>query len=116
MPRPLPNPKPAPVYKNWGKSKNSLKSLGEIKDMLMLIAMTLKYDQMVAHVYGIQPQESFRVAENRLETPSSSHLIFEPLQSKSSLAFGTRYAKINFPRFYGEDPMGWFMVKTFPIF
>lgn len=82
--------------KEMGEIKNSLKDLGDIKEMFT--AITLKYDQLATHVYGKRPQESFRVSENQLELAGSSH---------SAPPFGTRYAKIDFPKFFGDDPNGW---------
>ena len=77
---------------------NSLKSMGEIKEMLS--AITLKYDQIAAHVYGRHPQETPNgEVDDRIRTGSS--------QSQWTNGFGTRYAKIDFPRFFGEDPIGW---------
>ncbi|KAI8545250.1 hypothetical protein RHMOL_Rhmol07G0026600 [Rhododendron molle] len=79
-----------------GEIKNSLKDLGDIKEMFTTI--TLKYDQLATHVYGKHHQESFRVSENQLELVGSSH---------PAPPFGTRYAKIDFPKFFGDDPNDW---------
>lgn len=79
-----------------GEIKLSLQALGDFKEMFT--AITMKYDQMAAHVYGKQHQESFRISKNQLEVATSSH---------SVLAFGTKYAKIDFLKFFGDDPTGW---------
>lgn len=83
-----------------GEIKHSLKDLGDIKEMFAAIAV--KYDKMAEHIYGKHRQEhhhdSFRVSENHLELAGSSH---------STPNFRTRYAKIDFPKFYGEDPTAW---------
>ncbi|XP_057475850.1 uncharacterized protein LOC130763850 isoform X2 [Actinidia eriantha] len=78
--------------------RNSLKNFGEIKEMLS--AVTLKYDQMAAHVYGRQLQET---PHGELDIRVRA----EGSQSQGTTDFGTRYAKIDFPRFFGEDPTGW---------
>ncbi|GFS46186.1 hypothetical protein Acr_00g0100660 [Actinidia rufa] len=70
--------------------RNSLKGLGEIKEMLS--AVTLKYDQMAAYVYGRQPQEASSGELNTQLRAGSS-------QPQLTIGFGTRYAKIDFPKF-----------------
>ncbi|GFY97684.1 hypothetical protein Acr_12g0002250 [Actinidia rufa] len=78
--------------------RNSLKGLGKIKEMLS--AVTLKYDQLAAYVYGRQSQETFNgELDTRLRAGSP--------QPQLTTGFGTRYAKIDFPRFFGEDPTSW---------
>ena len=66
---------------------NSLKEMGEIKEMLS--AIILKYDQMAAHVYGRHLQEApSGELDNRNRAGSS--------QPQLMNGFGTRYAKIDF--------------------
>ncbi|GFY96099.1 hypothetical protein Acr_11g0004050 [Actinidia rufa] len=61
--------------------RNSLKGLGEIKEMLS--AVTLKYDQMAAYVYGRQPQEASSGELNTQLRAGSS-------QPQLTTGFGTR--------------------------
>lgn len=83
---------------------SSAKEAAEIKNNLVEIkefmaAVTFKYDQMAAHVYGKQRESTPGNSENHLGTESS--------QSHPLSGFGTRYAKIDFPKFFGENPSGW---------
>lgn len=108
--------------KEIGEIKNSLKDLGEIKELIE--AMNAKYDQMAAHVYGKQQENSGGVPRfQRQEHNQSSRqnhqdqlgaLGFQilgdiPARSgnhHSSFLY-QKFAKIEFPRFYGENPSGW---------
>lgn len=79
--------------------RNSLKDLGDIKEMLS--AVTMKYDQMAAHVYGKHPLDSPQGEyESQLMGPGSSQFRAEGFQSQPPSGFGTRYAKVDFPRFF----------------
>lgn len=90
--------------KEMGEIKHSLKDLGDIKELMT--AVSLKYDQIAAHVYGKkQPQETPKGRDYQMEIIGSSHHGFDQPHSQSSPAFGTRYAKIDFPKFFGEDPI-----------
>ena len=78
--------------------RNSLKGMGEIKEMLF--AITLKYDQMASHVHGRHTQETSSVElDNRIRAGSSQPQLMND--------FCTRYANIDFPKFSCEDPIGW---------
>ncbi|CAL5378579.1 unnamed protein product [Camellia sinensis] len=55
--------------------------------------MNVKYDQMANGVFGNHPETM--EAQVRSDSPQSSSF------------FNTRYARIDFPRFFGEDATGW---------
>ncbi|CAL5348860.1 unnamed protein product [Camellia sinensis] len=71
--------------------RNSLKDVNEIKELIF--AMNVKYDQMANGVFGNHPE----TVEARVRSDSP----------QSSSFFNTRYARIDFPRFFGEDATGW---------
>ncbi|CAL5376490.1 unnamed protein product [Camellia sinensis] len=71
--------------------RNSLKDVNEIKELIF--AMNVKYDQMANGVFGNHPETM--EAQVRSDSPQSSSF------------FNTRYARIDFPRFFGEDATGW---------
>lgn len=89
---------------------NSAKETEEIKNTLVEIkefmaAVTFKYDQVAAHVYGKQHESVHGVPENL--GLSSNQFRAESSQSQPFPEFGTRYAKIDFPKFFGDNPSGW---------
>lgn len=69
---------------------NSIKELKEL-----IVAMSVKYDQIAARTLNLGPEE----AEH-----SNSH---HGNGSHPSNSIHTRYAKVDFPKFQGEDPSGW---------
>lgn len=80
----------------------------------MLAAVTMKYDQMAAHAYGKNQETNLGDGNNQSFDlgPNSSQFRNEGFQNQPRnegfpYGIGTRYAKIDFPKFYGEDPTGW---------
>lgn len=86
---------------NSAKETTEIKNtLGEIKDFMA--AVTFKYDQMAAHVYGKQHESALGNSENQLVGSNQFRA-----ESSQLHGFGTRYAKIDFPKFFGDNPSGW---------
>lgn len=82
-----------------GEIKHSLKDLGDIKEMFT--AITMKYDHMAVHFLGNTLKNHVRFLKiNQLEIAGSSH---------STPVFGTRYAKIDFPKFLVMIHLGGFI-------
>lgn len=93
--------------------------------------MSTKYDQMAGHVHGKQRQDQNGVngfchqeqnginGMNRQEQPVNTQLGFQAFEAFEEIPqrlethfftpnlFNQRFAKIEFPRFYGENPTGW---------
>lgn len=66
-------------------------SIKELKELIL--AMSMKYDQMANKMSHPDREEDSQSQHNN--------------HSFSSNSVQTRYTKIEFPRFHGEDPSGW---------
>lgn len=82
--------------------KQSLDDIGEIKEMMA--AITLKYDKMAGHLYGKKNSEWAKEESGEGDGSSSR----QPAGFGQQITgIGTRYTRLDFPRFNGEDPTGW---------
>ena len=89
---------------------NSTKETTEIKNTLVEIkefmaAVTFKYDQVTTHVYGKQYESVPGGPEN--QRVNFNQFRKEYSQSQPFPGFRTRYAKIDFSKFFSDNPSGW---------